>query len=69
MCGWSGTRLAERCFELGWIERVRGSRAVTITASGRIGLLATFSIAISNDRKSPSDRGVTPSRDRRSFHT
>ena len=35
-----------RCFELGWIERVKGSRAVTITASGRNGLLATFSIAI-----------------------
>jgi DNA-binding transcriptional ArsR family regulator len=41
-----GAALAARCFELGWIERVKDSRAVTITASGRNGLLATFSIAI-----------------------
>ena len=45
-----GAALAGRCFELGWIERVKGSRAVTITVSGRIGLLATFSIAISDER-------------------
>jgi DNA-binding transcriptional ArsR family regulator len=45
-----GAALAARCFELGWIERVKDSRAVTITASGRSGLLATFSIAVSNDQ-------------------
>ena len=41
-----GAALAGRCFELGWIERVKGSRAVTITAAGRNGLLASFAIAI-----------------------
>jgi hypothetical protein len=38
--------VAARCFELGWIERVKGSRAVTITSAGRSGFLASFAIAI-----------------------
>jgi len=41
-----GAALADRCFELKWIERVRDSRALTITPAGRRGLLETFALAM-----------------------
>jgi DNA-binding transcriptional ArsR family regulator len=37
-----GAALTDRCFELGWIERGRRRRAVTVTPAGREGLAATF---------------------------
>jgi len=43
-----GVALARQCFTLGWIERVRDSRAVAITPAGRTGLLAVFGIAIAS---------------------
>jgi len=41
-----GAALACRCFELKWVERVSGSRALTITAAGRHGLRDYFAISI-----------------------
>jgi DNA-binding transcriptional ArsR family regulator len=41
-----GAALATRCFELGWIERVRDSRAVTITAAGRRGFQDSFGLVL-----------------------
>jgi hypothetical protein len=41
-----GAALATRCFELGWIERKRDSRAVTITATGLQGLKQTFEFGL-----------------------
>ncbi|MGA8379891.1 MAG: helix-turn-helix transcriptional regulator [Stellaceae bacterium] len=41
-----GAALARRCFALGWIERVRDSRAVAITAPGRDGFRAAFGVEI-----------------------
>jgi hypothetical protein len=41
-----GAALARRCFELKWIERVRDSRALTITTAGRRGLMETFALSI-----------------------
>jgi DNA-binding transcriptional ArsR family regulator len=41
-----GAALANRCFELKWIERVRDSRALTITPAGRRGLLDSFGLSI-----------------------
>jgi len=41
-----GAALANRCFELKWIERRRDSRALTITPAGRRGLLETFALTI-----------------------
>ena len=35
-----------RCFDLGWAERVRSSRAMSITSAGRRGLLEGFDLAI-----------------------
>jgi DNA-binding transcriptional ArsR family regulator len=44
LAGSLGTGLACRCFELGWIERMRDGRAVRITGKGRSGLRETFGI-------------------------
>jgi DNA-binding transcriptional ArsR family regulator len=41
-----GKRLACRCFELGWIERMRDTRAVRITTRGDAGLRETFGVAL-----------------------
>ncbi|HEV2302003.1 MAG TPA: winged helix-turn-helix domain-containing protein [Stellaceae bacterium] len=41
-----GAALASRCFELGWTERKRDSRAVMVTAAGRKGFLETFGVAL-----------------------
>jgi DNA-binding transcriptional ArsR family regulator len=40
-----GAALAQRCFELKWIERVRESRALNITPAGRRGLLEFFALS------------------------
>lgn len=37
-----GAALARRCFALGWVERMKHSRAVIVTASGKYGFLETF---------------------------
>jgi len=41
-----GALLAQRCFDLGWFERRRDSRALAITKSGRRGLSETFGISL-----------------------
>jgi hypothetical protein len=38
--------LANRCLELKWIERVRDSRALTITPAGRRALMEVFALSI-----------------------
>jgi DNA-binding transcriptional ArsR family regulator len=44
LAGALGAALAGRCFALGWIERIRDSRAVAVTARGRDGLKEVFHI-------------------------
>ena len=44
-----GAAIAARCFDLGWVERVRGSRAVSIISAGHRGLLEDFDLTISDD--------------------
>jgi DNA-binding transcriptional ArsR family regulator len=41
-----GAALANRCFELNWIARMRDSRALTITPAGRRGLMETFGLSV-----------------------
>jgi DNA-binding transcriptional ArsR family regulator len=41
-----GAALATRCFELKWIERIRDSRALTITPAGRRGLMESFGLSL-----------------------
>ena len=38
IAGALGARIAERCFDLGWIRRVRDTRAVAVTQAGAQGL-------------------------------
>ncbi len=41
-----GAALAQRCFDLGWLERMRDSRALTVTRVGRRGLSETFGLSL-----------------------
>jgi len=41
-----GAVLAQRCFDLNWVTRVRGTRALTITAAGRRGFNDAFGVLI-----------------------
>jgi DNA-binding transcriptional ArsR family regulator len=45
IAGAVGAALAKRSFELGWLARMRGTRAVTISAEGRAGFVERFGIA------------------------
>ena len=45
LAGAVGAALATRCFELGWIVRLRDSRAVAIPPAGRRGFAEVFGIA------------------------
>lgn len=44
LAGAVGAALFTRCLDLKWLERRHGSRALTITASGRRGFAATFDV-------------------------
>lgn len=44
LAGALGAALAERCFALGWIDRIRDSRAVAITSCGRDAFRESFRI-------------------------
>jgi DNA-binding transcriptional ArsR family regulator len=41
-----GAALAQRCFELNWVERIRDSRALRITPAGRRGLMEHFALTL-----------------------
>jgi DNA-binding transcriptional ArsR family regulator len=41
-----GAALAQRCFDLGWIERMREGRAVLVTPRGRRGLGEVFGLSL-----------------------
>ncbi|HEV2099960.1 MAG TPA: metalloregulator ArsR/SmtB family transcription factor [Stellaceae bacterium] len=45
-----GAALAQRCFALRWIERIKDSRAVAITPQGREGFRASFGVETQSDR-------------------
>jgi hypothetical protein len=51
IAGAVGAALTKRCFDLGWTERMKHSRAVIVTASGRRGFLETFGIGVSDENK------------------
>jgi DNA-binding transcriptional ArsR family regulator len=48
IAGAIGAALASRCFELGWIERIRDSRAVRITGIGKEGLASQFGVQLAD---------------------
>ncbi len=41
-----GAVLAQRCFDLGWLEPMRDSRALIVTRAGRRGLSETFGLSL-----------------------
>jgi hypothetical protein len=41
-----GAALAQRCFDLKWVERSRDSRALRITPTGRRGLMEHFALSV-----------------------
>jgi DNA-binding transcriptional ArsR family regulator len=55
IAGAVGASLARRCFDLGWLDRVRDSRGVKITSSGRAGLARTFGLELAD---TPARRSV-----------
>jgi DNA-binding transcriptional ArsR family regulator len=44
--GAAGAALANRCFDLGWTRRMKNSRAVIVTESGKRGFSETFGITL-----------------------
>ncbi len=50
LAGALGAALAERCFDLGWIARIRDSRALKISPKGERGFKDTFGISLDGER-------------------
>ena len=48
-----GKALADRCFELGWIERYEAGRAVRVTPTGERGLVEAFGFDLAATRRPP----------------
>jgi len=46
LAGALGAALAARCFDLGWLTRVRDGRALVITPAGRAGLADVFGVTL-----------------------
>jgi DNA-binding transcriptional ArsR family regulator len=46
LAGALGAALAARAFELGWVRRLPGSRAVRLTPTGERGLVAQFAVSV-----------------------
>ena len=44
--GTVGAVLAQRCFDLKWVQRTRDSRALVVTPAGRRGLTDTFGLSV-----------------------
>lgn len=53
IAGAVGAAITRRCFALGWVERMKGSQAVTVTPAGRRGFRKTFGV----DTSGPADGG------------
>jgi DNA-binding transcriptional ArsR family regulator len=46
IAGALGAAITTRCFDLGWMERMKRSQAVSLTALGRRGLQKTFGVVV-----------------------
>ncbi|HEY7038917.1 MAG TPA: metalloregulator ArsR/SmtB family transcription factor [Methylomirabilota bacterium] len=51
VAGLVGTALADLAFERGWIRRLRGTRAVTVTSRGRVQLRNVFNVRWEETRR------------------
>jgi DNA-binding transcriptional ArsR family regulator len=57
IAGAVGAALTKRCFDLGWTERMKHSRAVIVTTSGKRGFLETFGIGVSEENEHATGTG------------
>lgn len=46
LAGHVGAEICRRCLELGWFKRERDTRALSLTAAGRTGLVAAFGVTL-----------------------
>jgi Mn-dependent DtxR family transcriptional regulator len=46
VAGHVGAEICRRCFELGWLQRRRDTRALRLTPAGAIGLAQTFGVTV-----------------------
>ncbi|MCF3946976.1 hypothetical protein AiwAL_09510 [Acidiphilium sp. AL] len=46
LAGVVGAALATRAFDLGWVERIKDSRSITITQAGRRGFSEAFGVTL-----------------------
>ena len=60
IAGAVGAALTKRCFDLGWTERMRHSRAVIVTPTGKRGFLETFGIDASGEDENRSPGLAAP---------
>jgi DNA-binding transcriptional ArsR family regulator len=56
LAGSLGAALASRCLDLGWVGRVRNSRALKISAAGESGFRELFGITLSGEETPPLRR-------------
>jgi DNA-binding transcriptional ArsR family regulator len=54
LAGRIGAAIACRCFDLGWIARQPGGRAVSVTTSGKLGFAQAFGLTLSGDQAAPA---------------
>ena len=59
LAGALGAALADRCFELGWIARIRDSRALRISAKGERGFVDAFGIFLNAEQPMTRGEGAT----------
>ncbi len=55
IAGTVGAALTKRCFDLGWIERMKHSSAVIVTSPGQRGFLETFGIGVPDENERRTD--------------
>jgi DNA-binding transcriptional ArsR family regulator len=53
LAGALGAALADRCLELGWVGRIRNSRALKISATGENGFRELFGISLGSEEVPP----------------
>jgi DNA-binding transcriptional ArsR family regulator len=62
LAGALGAALADRCFELGWIARIRDSRALKISAKGERGFVDAFGKSLNAEQPSTRDERAAADR-------
>ena len=62
LAGHVGAEICRRCFELGWLQRRPGMRALRLTPAGAIGLAETFGVSVIDEAGADARRRSLPDR-------